>query len=86
MGKTIDSDVLRQRLNEQLGCYSFCSKVGKDVNKVIDSVPSVNESHGEAVWLPLTGYWNRVRCSACGGENVQKTPFCPFCGFKMKLE
>lgn len=83
----IEINTLRKYLNEQLGCYSFCSKGGRDLNRILESIQTQSITGAySATWLHLDGYWHRVRCSACGKENVRKTPFCPSCGAKMDIE
>lgn len=82
----IEINALRKYLNEHLGCYSFCSKAGRDLNQVLESLQTHDVASAyNATWLDLEGYWNRARCSACEKESVLKSPFCPFCGAKMDM-
>ncbi len=38
--------------------------------------------NGEVKWIPKKFY----RCSRCGNGTVVKTPYCPYCGLKMKKD
>ena len=85
MATVVRVNDLKTAFRCQLGCYTFCSKGGKEVSKLIDELPTFEVSYSGncSYWQRLEGFFNRVRCSGCSSESVQATPFCPNCGSPM---
>ena len=66
--------------------------MAKDVNKILEDLPSADRPQGE--WIKTTpwsygagmgevyGYYQK--CSNCGKEFMDKSNFCPKCGARMK--
>lgn len=49
----------------------------------------LNDSVKQSVWVRLNPYTDTMMCEACGYNVIDEmltTPYCPWCGCKMKIK